>query len=67
MFSFLDDLSYSIFRAYRDIRERSHPTYKKIVPWLLQEAFSENTPKTYIKQGEVHDWLKSLLKEDNYE
>ncbi len=41
--------------------ERSHPVYEKVVPLLLREAFSENTTKTYIKQGEVHDWLTSLL------
>jgi hypothetical protein len=28
---------------------------------LLEEAFSVNTPKTYVKQGEVHDWLNALL------
>jgi uncharacterized phage-associated protein len=41
--------------------ERSHPVYEKIVPLLLEEAFSVNTPKTYVKQGEVHDWLNALL------
>jgi uncharacterized phage-associated protein len=41
--------------------ERSHPVYQKIVPLLLKDAFSENTPKSYIKQGEVHDWLNALL------
>ena len=41
--------------------ERSHPVYKKVIPFLLEEAFSVTTPKTYIKQGEVHDWLTSLL------
>ena len=41
--------------------ERSHPIYQKIVPLLLKDAFSENNPKSYIKQGEVHDWLNALL------
>jgi uncharacterized phage-associated protein len=41
--------------------ERSHPVYQKVVPLLLKDAFSENTHKSYIKQGEVHDWLNSLL------
>jgi uncharacterized phage-associated protein len=41
--------------------ERSHSIYEKVVPFLLRETFSENTTKTYVKQGEVHDWLNSLL------
>ncbi len=41
--------------------EQSHPVYEKIVPLLLEEPFSVNTPETYVKQGEVHDWLKALL------
>ena len=41
--------------------ERSHPIYQKIVPLLLKDAFSENNPNFYIKQGEVHDWLNALL------
>jgi uncharacterized phage-associated protein len=41
--------------------ERSHPIYQKIVPLLLKDTFSENTLKSYIKQGEVHDWLNALL------
>jgi uncharacterized phage-associated protein len=41
--------------------ERSHPVYQKVVPLLLKDAFSENNPKSYIKQGEVHDWLNALL------
>jgi len=41
--------------------ERSNPAYETIIPFLLEAAFSENTPKTYIKQGEVHDWLTSFL------
>jgi uncharacterized phage-associated protein len=41
--------------------ERSHPIYQKVVPLLLKDAFSENNPKSYIKQGEVHDWLNALL------
>ena len=41
--------------------ERSHPIYQKIVPLLLKDTFSENNPKSYIKQGEVHDWLNALL------
>ena len=61
MVSLLEDFSYFIFRMYRDSRERLHPVYQKVVPLLLKEAFSENTPKSYIKQGEVHDWLKTLL------
>jgi uncharacterized phage-associated protein len=41
--------------------ERSHPIYQQVVPLLLKDAFSENNPKSYIKQGEVHDWLNTLL------
>ena len=41
--------------------ERSHPVYEKTVPLLLEEAFSDNAPKTYLNQGEVHDWLTALL------
>ncbi|PZV13545.1 MAG: hypothetical protein DCF20_14925 [Pseudanabaena sp.] len=44
-----------------DEMERSHPVYQKVVPLLLKDAFLENTPKSYIKQGEVHDWLNALL------
>lgn len=41
--------------------ERSHPVFQKALPLLLKDAFSENTPKSYIKREEVHDWLNSLL------
>ena len=41
--------------------ERSHPVFQKVVPLLLKDAFSENNPKSYIKQGDVHDWLNALL------
>ena len=41
--------------------ERDHPIFQKVVPVLLKEAFAENIDRTYVKQGEVHDWLNSLL------
>jgi len=41
--------------------EQSNPVFENVVPLLLKEAFVEDVPKTYIKQGEVHDWLNSLL------
>lgn len=63
MVSLLEAFSHFIVRTYRDSRERSHPVYQKVVPLLLKDAFSENTPKSYIKQGEVHEWLNSLLEE----
>jgi len=41
--------------------ERSHPVFQKVLPLLLKDAFSKNTPKSYIKREEVHDYLNSLL------
>ena len=55
---------YALLRHPTDLLgeiERSHPVYEKTVPLLLEEAFSDNAPKTYLNQGEVHDWLTALL------
>jgi uncharacterized phage-associated protein len=42
--------------------EREHPTYVPIMIHLLEQAFSSSrTQPEYVKQGEVRDWLTSLL------
>jgi uncharacterized phage-associated protein len=41
--------------------ERDHPLYQAIVPQLLEQAFDADTPSEIVKQGEVRDWLSSLL------
>ncbi len=41
--------------------ERDHPYYNEIVSNILHEAFSSDVKPEYVKQGEVHDWLNSLL------
>ena len=41
--------------------ERDHPDYNEIVSNILHEAFSSDVKPKYVKQGEVHDWLRSLL------
>lgn len=41
--------------------EKEYPFYSPIVSKVLEEAFRPETEPQYIKQGEVHDWLKSLL------
>ena len=41
--------------------ERNHPSYEPIMAHLLEEVFSLNAQPKYVKQGEVRDWLASLL------
>jgi uncharacterized phage-associated protein len=41
--------------------EREHPAYAPIMTQLLQQAFSKETQPEYVKQGEVRDWLSTLL------
>lgn len=41
--------------------EQNHPDYKTIVSYLLQKAFTPKSSPEYVKQGEVYDWLSSLL------
>ena len=42
--------------------ERDHPAYEPLIKQLLAEAFSPSTqPPQYVQQGEVRDWLTSLL------
>ncbi|MBC6418933.1 MAG: DUF4065 domain-containing protein [Prochloron sp. SP5CPC1] len=42
--------------------ERNHPDYEKILSHMLEEAFKDrNNSRIYVKEGEVDDWLNSLL------
>jgi uncharacterized phage-associated protein len=41
--------------------EREHPAYTPIMTRLLEQAFSSTAQPEYVKQGEVRDWLNSLL------
>jgi hypothetical protein len=41
--------------------EASHPSYHKIISHLLTTAFAAEIEPKYVKQGEVSDWLNSLL------
>jgi uncharacterized phage-associated protein len=41
--------------------EREHPAYASIMTRLLEQAFSSKAQPEYVKQGEVRDWLNSLL------
>jgi uncharacterized phage-associated protein len=41
--------------------EREHPAYSPIMAHLLEQAFSSKKQSEYVKQGEVHAWLTSLL------
>jgi uncharacterized phage-associated protein len=49
-------------RQKLDEIERDHPAYLPIMRKLLEKAFSQSSqPPRYIQQGEVRDWLTSLL------
>jgi uncharacterized phage-associated protein len=41
--------------------EREHPAYAPIMSRLLEQAFASKAKPEYVKQGEVRDWLNSLL------
>ncbi|WP_017305200.1 Panacea domain-containing protein [Spirulina subsalsa] len=41
--------------------EQAHPCYAPIVAQFVQEACDKLGESKSIEQGEVHDWLKSLL------
>lgn len=41
--------------------ERNNPLYDLMVSEVLKEAFNSKQEPKYVKQGEVHDWLTSLL------
>lgn len=41
--------------------ERDHPLYQALVPQILDQAFNRETSSETVKQGEVRDWLTSLL------
>lgn len=43
--------------------EENHPHYEQIISHILKEEMSseKKSDEKYIKQGEVYDWLKSLL------
>lgn len=45
--------------------ERQHPVYQAIISYLLQEAFQAEKDPKYIKREEIHEWLNSLLEEDD--
>ncbi|MDB9312523.1 DUF4065 domain-containing protein [Spirulina sp. CS-785/01] len=41
--------------------EKEHPLYSPILSKVLQESFSSQGEAEYVQQGEVDDWLKSIL------
>lgn len=41
--------------------EQSHPHYEQLIFHILKEEISFKKEAEYIKQGEVNDWLNSLL------
>ena len=41
--------------------ETASPIYRQAVSILLEDAFSVSTVKSEVKQGDVRDWLNSLL------
>lgn len=41
--------------------EQSHPHYEPLIFHILKEEISSKKEPEYIKQGEVNDWLNSLL------
>lgn len=41
--------------------ERDHPIYQPIMAQLLEESLASKGRPEYVKQGEVRDWLNSLL------
>ncbi|NEQ72934.1 MAG: DUF4065 domain-containing protein [Okeania sp. SIO2C9] len=41
--------------------EKEHPHYTSIVSYVLNTAIESKEEPEYIQQGEVNDWLKSLL------
>lgn len=41
--------------------ESNHPLYDPMVSEVLKEAFNSKQEPKYVKQGEVYDWLTSLL------
>ncbi len=45
--------------------ERQHPVYQAIISYLLEEAFKTEKDPQYIKREEIHEWLNSLLEEED--
>ena len=41
--------------------ERDHPDYSSIITHLLADEFERPASPEYVKQGEVNDWITSLL------
>ena len=41
--------------------EKDHPHYNEILSHVLTEGMKENSKPKYIQQGEINEWLKSLL------
>ncbi|MDJ0844410.1 Panacea domain-containing protein [Crocosphaera sp.] len=41
--------------------EKDHPHYNKILSHVLKEGMKEKSDPKYIQQGEVNEWLRSLL------
>lgn len=41
--------------------ERNHPDYQTILTRLIDKAFAPKENPEYVSQGEVNDWLNSLL------
>ncbi|KPQ39590.1 MAG: hypothetical protein HLUCCO16_07280 [Phormidium sp. OSCR] len=43
-----------------DLIERDNPTYEGVMSEVVSQGLAENS-STRISQGEVHDWLTTLL------
>ncbi len=41
--------------------EKDHPYYNKILSHVLKEGMKEKSQPKYIQQGEVNEWLMSLI------
>lgn len=41
--------------------ERNHSSYEPIIRYLLEEAFNPQKEPQYIQEGEIDEWLESLL------
>lgn len=42
-------------------KEKEHPHYLQLVSYVLNDEINSKCQLNYIKQGEVNEWLESLL------
>lgn len=43
--------------------DSTHSEYEAIVTYLIEESFKNTSPE-YIQQGEVYNWLMSIVDEE---